>query len=51
MNISPNLGRILLASYLILIGLSGTFAINLGQLNVLAPLLALAAGGLLLFGR
>lgn len=51
MKLSPNLGRMLLAIYLILIGLSGTFGFNLGQLHVLPPLLALAAGILLVLGR
>ncbi len=51
MNLPKNLGMILLASYLILIGLSGVFGFNLGQLSILVPILAIAAGVCLLLGR
>ena len=51
MQISKNLGMILLAIYLIVVGLSGAFGFNLGQLNILVPILALASGILLLLGR
>jgi hypothetical protein len=51
MSINKNLGILLLAIYLIIIGLSGTFGLNLGQLNQAVPVLALAAGVLLLLGK
>ncbi len=51
MIITKNLGMLLLAIYLILAGLSGVFGINLGQLAIVVPLLALVAGALLLVGR
>jgi hypothetical protein len=51
MEISPNLGRVLLALYLIIIGISGLIGVGLGILTVPVSLLALVAGGLLLLGR
>lgn len=51
MTITKNLGMLLLAIYLILVGLSGIFGFNLGQLSIAVPLLALAAGILILIGR
>ena len=51
MTLNPNLGRILLGVYLILIGLSGVFGFSYGALSVLVPLLGLAAGVLLVLGR
>jgi hypothetical protein len=51
MNITKNIGMLLLASYLILVGLVGLFGFNLGQLNILLPILALASGVLILIGR
>lgn len=51
MKTPSNLGTLLLACYLILIGLSGLFGFNLGQLSVIVPLLALAAGVLLIMRR
>jgi hypothetical protein len=51
MKITKNLGMLLLAAYLILVGLIGTFGFHLGQLSVLVPLLALASGILILMGR
>jgi hypothetical protein len=51
MNITKNLGMLLLAIYLILVGLSGTFGFNLGQLSIAVPILALAAGVLILIGK
>lgn len=44
-----NLGMLLLAIYLILVGLS--YFVSIGGLSVLLGLLALAAGILLLIGR
>lgn len=46
-----NLGFILLAAYLIVIGLMGVFHVSLGQLSILVPLLALVAGICLLIGK
>lgn len=51
MKITKNLGLLLLAIYLILIGISGTFGLNLGQLSIIVPVLALASGILILIGR
>jgi hypothetical protein len=51
MNSPKNIGMILLAIYLMVIGLIGLFGINLGQLSVLLPILALAAGILILIGK
>ena len=45
------IGMILLAVYLILIGVMGFFGVSLGHLSFLKPALALAAGVLLLIGR
>lgn len=45
------LGMLLLAIYLIIIGCIGIFGINLGQLAILPPILAIAAGVLLLIGK
>jgi hypothetical protein len=49
MKITRNLGMLVLAIYLILVGLSGF--INIGQLRQILDLLALVAGVLLLIGR
>lgn len=46
-----NIGMVLLAIYLILIGVIGTFGISLGQLSILVPILAIAAGVALLIGK
>lgn len=46
-----NLGHLLLAIYLILIGLIGIFGINLGQLAIVVPVLALLAGIFLIMGK
>ncbi len=51
MNRPKNLGIFLLAIYLVVIGLMGLFGINLGQLNILLPLLALVAGICLLLQK
>jgi len=51
MTIPSNLGHILLAIYLIIIGLTGAFGISLGTFSVIVPLLALIAGVLILLGR
>ena len=46
-----NLGMLLLAIYLIVVGVIGLFGISLGQLSFLVPVLALIAGVLLLVGK
>lgn len=51
MNIPKNLGMLLLAIYLILIGVTGLFGIRLGELSIVVPLLALAAGIALVVGK
>jgi hypothetical protein len=51
MQITKNIGMLLLAIYLILIGVMSLFGINLGELNILVPILALASGVLILIGR
>jgi hypothetical protein len=48
MNITKNLGMLLLAIYLIIIGLMGLIGFSLG---ILVPILALAAGILILIGK
>ena len=49
--ITKRTGMLILASYLILVGLSGVFGFNLGQLSVVVPILALAAGIFILLDR
>ena len=51
MNTPKNIGMILLAIYLVLIGLIGLFGINLGQLSILLPILALVAGIFIFIGK
>lgn len=51
MNIPKNLGMTLLAIYLIIVGLIGTFGFSLGQLSILVPILAIAAGAMILTGK
>jgi hypothetical protein len=46
-----NIGMVLLAIYLIIVGLIGLFGISLGQFSILIPLLALVAGICLLIGK
>jgi hypothetical protein len=46
-----NLGMLLLAIYLILVGLMGLFGVHLGQLSFLVPVVALVAGICLLIGK
>ena len=46
-----NIGFLLLAVYLIIVGLIGLFGISLGQLSIVVPLLALVAGVFLLIGK
>jgi hypothetical protein len=42
---------LLLAIYLIVIGVIGLFGVSLGQLSFLVPILALIAGVFLLIGK
>ena len=51
MNRPKNIGFFVLAVYLIIVGLMGVFNISLGQLHVLVPLFALAAGIFILLGK
>lgn len=44
-------GFLLLAIYLILIGLIGIFGVSLGAAGILLPILALVAGILILIGK
>jgi hypothetical protein len=46
-----NIGMLLLAIYLIAIGVIGIFGISLGQLSIVVPILAIAAGVCLLIGK
>ncbi|MDH4453300.1 MAG: hypothetical protein QE570_08990 [Verrucomicrobiota bacterium] len=48
MKISPSLTQLLLAIYLILVGLSGAFGLNLG---IVPAILALVVGILMIIGR
>ena len=49
--INKNTGMLLLAIYLILVGVMGIFGITLGALSLLLPILALVAGIMILFGK
>lgn len=49
--ITKNIGMLLLAIYLILVGLIGIFGLNLGPASILLPILALVAGILILIGK
>ena len=51
MNFTKSIGMLLLAIYLILVGLIGIFGISLGAAGILLPILALIAGILILLGR
>lgn len=51
MKITRNLGLLLLSIYLIIVGLAGLFDLHLGQASIVMPILALAAGVLILVGR
>jgi len=51
MNITKNIGMLLLAIYLILIGIIGIADISLGQASILLPILAIAAGICILIGK
>ena len=49
--ITKNIGMLLLAIYLILVGLMGIFGISLGAASILVPILALVAGIMILLGK
>jgi hypothetical protein len=49
--ITKNIGMLLLAIYLILVGLIGIFGISLGAASILIPILALVAGIMILLGK
>ncbi len=51
MNITKSIGMLLLAIYLILIGIIGVAGISLGQAAILLPILAIAAGVFILIGK
>lgn len=51
MNITKSIGMLLLAIYLILIGIIGISGFSLGQASILLPILAIAAGVLILIGK
>jgi len=51
MNITKNLGMLVLAIYLILVGIVGVFGFSLGAAGILLPILALIAGILILIGK
>lgn len=46
-----NIGFLLLAVYLILIGVIGIFGLSLGSLSIALPILALVAGVLIVLGK
>ena len=49
--ITKNIGMLLLAIYLILIGIMGISGFSLGAASILLPILALLAGILILLGK
>jgi hypothetical protein len=49
--ITKNIGMLLLAIYLILLGIMGIFGMTLGAASILLPILALVAGILILIGK
>jgi hypothetical protein len=49
--ITKNIGMLLLAIYLILVGIIGIFGVGLGVASILLPILALVAGVLILIGK
>lgn len=51
MKLPKNLGMLLLAIWLIVVGLEQLIGLSLGSLNIIVPILAIAAGILLLLGR
>lgn len=51
MMITKNIGLLLLASYLILTGIIGMTGMQLGQFQLLLPVLAISAGIFILLGK
>ena len=49
--ITKNIGMLLLAIYLILVGIMGISGFSLGAASILLPILALVAGILILLGK
>ena len=49
--ITKNIGMLVLAIYLIIVGLVGIFGVSLGAASILLPILALVAGILILIGK
>lgn len=49
--ITKNIGMLLLAIYLILVGIMGIAGFSLGAASILLPILALVAGILILIGK
>jgi len=49
--ITKNIGMLLLAIYLILVGIVGIFGVSLGAAGMLLPILALIAGIMILLGK
>jgi hypothetical protein len=50
-SMKKNLGMLLLAIYLIVVGVIGLFGVSLGQLSFVVPILALIAGIVILIGK
>lgn len=51
MNFAKNPSMLLLAIYLVLVGLTGVAGANLGAAAIVLPILALVTGALILLGR
>lgn len=51
MNLTKNLGMLMLAIYLLVIGVTGLFGIHLGALSFVIPLLAIVSGIVILMGK
>ncbi|MEY2563747.1 MAG: hypothetical protein QOH88_1940 [Verrucomicrobiota bacterium] len=49
--VTKNMGMLVLAIYLILVGIMGIFTISLGAASILLPILAVIAGVLILLGK
>ena len=50
MTLTKNIGMLLLAIWLVLVGLTGLFGFNLGQFSFISPLLAAVAGSFIFLG-
>ncbi len=51
MNITKNIGMLLLAIYLMAVGIIGLGIVSIGSLHIVIAILALAAGILILIGK